>query len=103
LSHSLFVIVMEALNKIFYATINGGFLSRFSRVLGTLVRLIFHIYYLWMTLWFIVGSSLTTFAVRVLYSLCFKVVSGLKINLVKSELVLLGNVDNVDGLAVILD
>jgi hypothetical protein len=31
--------------------------------------------------------------------LCFETISGLKINLVKSELVLVGNVNNVDGLA----
>jgi hypothetical protein len=34
--------------------------------------------------------------------LCFEVVSGLKINLAKSKLVLVGNVNNVDGLANIL-
>jgi hypothetical protein len=34
--------------------------------------------------------------------LCFEVVSGLKVNLTKSELVLVGNVDNEDGLAGIL-
>jgi hypothetical protein len=34
--------------------------------------------------------------------LCFEAVSGLKINLAKSELVLVGNVDNVDGLAGIM-
>jgi hypothetical protein len=34
--------------------------------------------------------------------LCFEAVSGLKINLAKSELVPLENVDNVDGLASIL-
>jgi hypothetical protein len=34
--------------------------------------------------------------------LCFEAVSGLKINLAKSELVLVGNVDNVTGLAGIL-
>jgi hypothetical protein len=34
--------------------------------------------------------------------LCFKVVSSLKINLAKLELVLVANVDNVDGLAGIL-
>jgi hypothetical protein len=34
--------------------------------------------------------------------LCFEVVLGLKVNLAKSVLVLVGNVDNVDGLASIL-
>ena len=34
--------------------------------------------------------------------ICFEVVSGLKINLAKLELVPMGNVDNVDGLASIL-
>jgi hypothetical protein len=34
--------------------------------------------------------------------LCFEAVSGLKMNLAKSELVLVGNVDIVDGLAEIL-
>jgi hypothetical protein len=31
--------------------------------------------------------------------LCFKIVSSLRINLAKSKLVPVGNVDNVDGLA----
>jgi hypothetical protein len=39
--------------------------------------------------------------IRVLF-LCFEVVSGLKVNLGKSELVPVGHVDNVDGLAGIL-
>jgi hypothetical protein len=30
--------------------------------------------------------------------LCFEVILGLKINLAKSELVILGNVNNVEGL-----
>lgn len=34
--------------------------------------------------------------------LCYEVVFGLKINLIKSELVSVGNVNNVDGLASIL-
>jgi hypothetical protein len=35
--------------------------------------------------------------------LCFEVVSGLKINLTKSELVPVGNVNNVDGWPVFWD
>jgi len=34
--------------------------------------------------------------------LCFEVVSGLKVHLAKSELVFVGNIDDVDGLASIL-
>jgi hypothetical protein len=34
--------------------------------------------------------------------LCFKVVSGLKVNLAKSKLVPVGNINSVDGLAGIL-
>ena len=39
---------------------------------------------------------------RRLLFFCFEVVSGLEINLAKSELVPMGNVHNVDGLAGIL-
>ena len=35
--------------------------------------------------------------------LCFEAVSGLKSNLAKSKMVPIGNVENVDGLAGILD
>jgi hypothetical protein len=45
-----------------------------------------------------VRPSLTTCAIF----LCFKAVFDLKINLAKSKLVLVGNVENVDGLAGIL-
>jgi hypothetical protein len=53
-----------------------------------------------MTLWFVVKPHLTTFAMWVLY--CFKVVSSLKGNLAKSELILVGIFDNLEGLAGIL-
>jgi hypothetical protein len=50
LSQFLFVIVMEALSRILFATVNGGFLSEFSVGLGTMVWLISQIYCLWVTL-----------------------------------------------------
>jgi hypothetical protein len=48
-----------------------------------------------------VGPTLIIFAICVLF-LCFEAVSGLKVNLAKSVLVLVGNVDNIDRLADIL-
>jgi hypothetical protein len=54
-----------------------------------------------MILWFFVGNPDHLRCLRVLL-LCFEAVSGLKINLAKSVLVLVGNVNNVVELANIL-
>ena len=81
--------------------VDGGvLLSFFLWGLGTLVWLTFHTCCLRMTLWFVVEPRLTTFAMCVLY--CFKVVSSLKSNLAKSELILVGIFYNLEGLAGIL-
>jgi hypothetical protein len=102
LSPFLFVIVMEALSRMLSATVNGGFLSGFSvgsRHSG--VVNISHLLFADDTLVFCGAKPDHLCYLRALF-LCFEAVSGLKINLAKSELVLVGNVENVDGLAGIL-
>jgi hypothetical protein len=90
----LFIIVMAAAGKMISVAVSGGLLSRFS--VGTVNdggidrddTLIF--------------CGVDPYHLRLLRCLflCFKVVSNLKINLAKSELV--DNVDIVEGLARIL-
>jgi hypothetical protein len=97
----LFVIVMEALSRMFSATINGSFLSGLS--IGSRQSSVVNISHMFAgdTSVF-VGAKPNNFCYLHALFLCFKVVSGLKINMAKSKLVLVGNVDNMDGLASIL-
>jgi hypothetical protein len=102
LSPLLFVIVMEALSKMLSTTVDRGLLSGFSvgSRLSEVVN-ISHLLFADDTLVFCGANSDHLRYLRVLF-LCFEAVSRLKVNLAKSVLVLVGNVDNVDGLASIL-
>jgi len=102
LSPLLFVIVMEALSKMFAVSISRGFLSRFS--VGSSSNGVFDISHLLFaddTLVFCEANPDHLRFLRVLF-LSFKAVSGLKINLAKSKLVHVGDVDNMDELAGIM-
>jgi hypothetical protein len=102
LSPLLFVIVMEALSKLFSATGHKGFLSSFSVGSGSNgVINIFHLLFADDTLVFCGANPNHLHYLRLLF-LSFKAVSGLKINLAKSVLVPVGHVDNMDELAGIL-
>jgi hypothetical protein len=102
LSPFLFVIVMEALSKMLTVTVDRGLLSGFSvgARLPEAVS-ISHLLFADDTLVFCGANPDHLRYLRVLF-LCFEAVSGLKINLAKSVLVPVGNVDNVTGLADIL-
>jgi hypothetical protein len=102
LSPLLFVIVMEALSRMISAIVNEGLLSGFlvgSRNVGAFN--ISHLLFADDTLIFCGANPDHLRNLRCLF-LCFEAVSGLRINLAKSELVHVGNVNNVEGLASIL-
>jgi len=102
LSPLLFVIVMEALSKLFSVTVQRGFLSGFSVGSGSNgVINISHLLFADNTLVFCGANPDHLHYLRMLL-LSFEAVSGLKINLDKSVLVLVGDVDNMDDLAGIL-
>jgi hypothetical protein len=82
--------------------VDGGFLLGFLWGLESLVCFIFPIFCLRMTPCFFVRQNLERLRYMRALFLCFEAVFGLKINLTKSELVLVGNVNNVNGLANIL-
>jgi hypothetical protein len=103
LSPFLFVFVLEALSKMIYALVNGGLLSGFTvgpRSGGAIN--ISHLLFVDDTLIFSEANPDHLCNLRCLF-LCFEAVSGLRINLAKSEFVLVGNVINVEGLASIFD
>jgi hypothetical protein len=104
----LFVIVMEALSIMLSDIVNGGLLSRFSvgsRHFGVVD--ISHLLFAGDTgffffFFFFCGDKLDHLRFLHALFLYFEDVSDLKINLAKSELVAMGNVENVVGLAGIL-
>jgi hypothetical protein len=99
LSPLLFVIVMDALSKLFAITAQRGFLSGFSVGSGSNgVINISHMLFVDDTLVFCEANPDHFFYLCMLL-LSFEAVSGLKINLDKSVLVPVGHVDNMDDLA----
>jgi hypothetical protein len=102
LSPLLFVIVMEALSKMFIVSIHRGFLSGFSVGSGSNgVFNISHLLFAGDTLVFYGANPNHLRFLHVLF-LAFEVVSDLKINMSKSVLVPVGDVDNMDELAGIM-
>jgi hypothetical protein len=102
LSPLLFVIVMEALSKLFSVTVQRGFLSGFSVGSSSNGGInISHLLFADDTLVFCGASPEHLLYLRMLL-LSFEAVSGLKINLDKLVLVPVGIVDNMDDLAGIL-
>jgi hypothetical protein len=98
LSPFLFVFVIEALGKMILALVDGGLLSGFmegSRSDGAI-----NISYLLFADGTLIFSKANPNHRRNLRSLflCFEAVSGLRINLAKSELVSVRNEINVEGL-----
>jgi hypothetical protein len=103
LSPILFVFVMEALSKLLTATVHRGILLGFAVGSGSSKMVnISHLLFADDTLVFCGANADHLRYLHVLF-LCFEAVSSLKINLAKSFLVPVGYVDNVDGLAGILD
>jgi hypothetical protein len=95
LSPFLFIIVMEALSKMFFAIVDGGFLSSFS--MGSKHFSVIHISHLLFVDDTLVFDEANPEYLHYLHAL-FVVVFGLKVNLIKLELVHVGNVDDIDGL-----
>jgi hypothetical protein len=102
LSPLLFVLVMEALSRMVNATVEQGLISGFSlgeRVFSDLV--VSHSLFADDTLIFCEACP-EQIRYVCLILLCFEAVSGLKVNLGKSELVAVGEVGNVGTLAAYL-
>jgi hypothetical protein len=91
----LFVIVMEVLGKVISAVVSEGLLFDFSMGIWTDIS---HLLFVDDTLLFC-GSDPNQLCSLWSLFLLFEPVSCLKMNLAKSKLVLVGDVDNVDGLA----
>lgn len=98
----LFVVVMEALSRMLTAALDQGNLSGFSvgsRDSETLV--VNHLLFADDTLIFCGAQEEQTRHLRCIF-LCFETVSGLRINLGKSEIVPIGGVEDVERLANLL-
>lgn len=92
---------MEALSKMLSVTVDSGHRSGFSVGSSLLVVNVSHLLFADDTLVFCEANPSHLRYMCVLL-LCFEAVSGLKVNLAKSLLVPVGNVDNAAELAVIL-
>jgi hypothetical protein len=101
LSPLLFIVVMEALSKILSGAVDCGRLSGFSVGSRPTVINISHLLFADDILVFCEANPDYLRYMHVLL-VCFETVSGLKVNLAKSLLVPIGNVDNVTELASIL-
>jgi hypothetical protein len=101
LSHFLFVIVMEAFCKMIIAIVDRGFLSGFSVGSRPPTVNISHLLYMDDTLVFC-GANLNHLRHLRVLLLFFEAVFGLKVNLAKSILIPVGNVDNMGELTSIL-
>jgi hypothetical protein len=97
LSPLLFVLVMEALSRMISAAVNGGLLEGFKVGNATFSHLLFADD----TLIFYNACPSQLGYLRSLF-LLFEATSGLKVNLAKSELIPVGDVDQVESLADIL-
>ena len=102
LSPFLFVIVMEALSRMIAAAIDHGLISRFSvgASLSEMVN-ISHLLFADDTLVFCGANFDQVRSIKALL-VSFEAVSNLKVNLAKSSLISVGDVDNLDDLANIL-
>jgi hypothetical protein len=103
LSALLFVIVMEALNKMILALVDGVLLSGFMVWLrsGGAIN-IYHLLFVGDPLIFCKANPILLRNLCSLF-LCFEVVYSMWINLSKSKLVSVGNVINIESMASILD
>jgi hypothetical protein len=102
LSPLLFVVVMEALSRMLYESMCQGLLSGFSvGIRGNEALVVNHLLFVDDTLIFCGAHAEHVRNLRCTF-LCFEAVSGLRINLDKSELVPIGEVEDVESLAHIL-
>jgi hypothetical protein len=102
LSPLLFVVVMEALSRMLTATMNHGLLTGFQvGFRNHEVLAMSHLLFADDTLIFCGANSEHIRYLQCIF-LCFEAVSGLKINLGKSEIVPIGEVENIAVLASLL-
>jgi hypothetical protein len=102
LSPLLFVVVIEALSRMLNASMLQGLLSGFSvGFMGNETLVVNHLLFAGDTLIFCGAQAELVRNLRCTF-LCFEAVSGLRINLGKSELVPIGEVEDVESLAHIL-
>jgi hypothetical protein len=97
LSPLLFVFMMDALSRMIYVAVNGGLLEGF-KVCNAIFS---HLLFADDTLIFCSAHSAQLRYLRSLF-LLFEAASGLKVNLAKSNLIPVGNVDQLGRLAGIL-
>jgi hypothetical protein len=103
LSPLLFIIVMEALSRMLERAVAGGFISGFAVGNSTWAELsISHSLFADDTLIFCGADTEQAWHLRGVF-IWFQAISGLKINLSKSELVPVGQVPNVPEMAGILE
>ena len=99
----LFMVVMEALNKLLLRAEEGQFLRGFEvRGRSNNSLMISNLLFADDTLIFC-DADLDQIGYLKCTLLCFEAVSGLKVNLGKSEMVLIGDVPNIQELAAMLD
>jgi hypothetical protein len=102
LSPLLFILVMEVLSRLLQKTVDGGFIRGFK--VGSEERTglaISHLLYVDDTIMFYDTDREQLLYIRLVLT-CFEAITGLKVNLGKSEMVPVGNVGNVGDLAEIL-
>lgn len=99
LSPFLFIIIMEALSRLMDKAIRGGYIRGFEvgRIREEEV-MVSHLLFADDTLVFC-DATATQLGFLRLVLLFFRMVSGLRINIAKSEIFLVGRVENVDSLA----
>ena len=98
LSPFLFVLVMEAFSKMISAIYSRGLISGFSVGIREVNRVeVSHLLFAGDTLVFC-GADASQIRHLGALLVCFEAVSGLKVNLSKSTLVLVGSLDDVDQL-----
>jgi hypothetical protein len=102
LSTLMFVVVMEALSRMLIAAMDQGNLTRFSvRPMNFDALFVNHLLFADDTLIFC-GAQAKQIRHLCYIFLCLEATSGLRINLGKSEIVPIGEVANVEGLAQLL-
>ena len=102
LSLLLFLLVMEVLSRLLKRTKDGGFLNGFQASLNTSGGLhISHLLFADATILFCDASEEQLLHIRMVL-IFFEAIIGLKVNVGKSEIVPVGEVGNLDALALIL-
>lgn len=101
LSPLLFLLVMEALSRMLSRAVLGGLTLGFEVGMSPATLVVSHLFYANDTLIFSDVDAVQVGHLRCVL-LCFKAVSGLQVNLAKSELIPVGEVVSLPGLATIL-